>query len=104
VQHDGASFAYVPDAIDDNDDAMLDLATDVDVLVRGAPFVTAESERARDFGHGTAEHAVDIAERVGAGRLVLTHHAPTRSDDDVEAIAARVGAIAAIEGMTLTVR
>ena len=40
------SVAYVPDALDDNDDAILDLARDVDLFVRGAPFVTAESERA----------------------------------------------------------
>ena len=42
----GASLAYVPDALDDNDDAIIDLARDVDLFVRGAPFVAAEAERA----------------------------------------------------------
>ena len=46
VTRDGASLAYVPDALDDNDDAILELAADVDLFVRGAPFVTAEAERA----------------------------------------------------------
>ncbi len=43
---DGASVAYVPDALDDNDDAIIELARDVDLFVRGAPFVAAEAERA----------------------------------------------------------
>jgi phosphoribosyl 1,2-cyclic phosphodiesterase len=103
VSAEGTSFAYVPDALDANEDALLELATGVDVLVRGAPFVTSESERAVLFGHGTAEAAAAIARRAGAGRLVLTHHAPNRTDADVFAIAGRLGATAAIEGMTLDV-
>jgi phosphoribosyl 1,2-cyclic phosphodiesterase len=96
-----AALAYVPDALDDNDDAITALARDVDVFVRGAPFVVAESQRARDFGHGTAEHAVEIAQRAGARRLILTHHGPLRADDDVAAIAARLGVDAAHEGLVV---
>ena len=103
VTCDGASFAYVPDALDANDGAILELASGVDVLLRGAPFVTAERERADLFGHGTVEHAVEIAKRARVGRLVLTHHSPFRTDDDVEAIAERVGATAAVEGMVIEI-
>jgi phosphoribosyl 1,2-cyclic phosphodiesterase len=103
VRCEGTSFAYVPDAVDANEDALLELATGVDVLVRGAPFVASESARAAAFGHGTAEAAAAVAKRAGAGRLVLTHHAPNRSDADVFAIAERLGAIAAVEGMILDV-
>jgi phosphoribosyl 1,2-cyclic phosphodiesterase len=103
VSRAGASFAYVPDAVDANEDALLELATGVDVLVRGAPFVASEAERAVAFGHGTAEAAAAVAERAGVGRLVLTHHAPNRTDADVFAIAERLGATAAIEGMTFDV-
>jgi len=99
----GTSFAYVPDALDANEDALLELATGVDVLVRGAPFVASESERAVAYGHGTVEAAADIAARARVGRLVLTHHAPSRTDADVFAIAERLGAIAAVEGLTLPV-
>ena len=99
----GSSFAYVPDALDANEDALLELAAGAEVLVRGAPFVAAESERAAAFGHGTAEAAAEIARRAGVRRLVLTHHAPARTDAEVFAIAARVGAVAAVEGMTLDV-
>ncbi len=102
VTHDGASFVYVPDALDANDDAILELATGADVLIRGAPFVTGEQDRADAFGHGTVEHAAEIAQRANVGRLVLTHHSPFRTDDDVDAITGRVDAIAAREGMEIS--
>jgi phosphoribosyl 1,2-cyclic phosphodiesterase len=96
-----ATFAYVPDALDANDDAILELANDADVLVRGAPFVAEESALAAEYGHGTAEVAAAIAQRAHVRQLVLTHHAPTRTDDDVFAIAQRLGATAATDGMVL---
>lgn len=103
VRAEDATFAYVPDALDANDDTILELATDADLLVRGAPFVSEESVRAREFGHGTAEAAADVARRAGVRRLVLTHHAPTRTDAEVFAIAQRLGATAATEGMVLDI-
>jgi phosphoribosyl 1,2-cyclic phosphodiesterase len=101
VRAGDATFAYVPDALDDNDDVIAELATDVDLFVRGAPFVTDESERAALFGHGTAEHAVEIARRAGANRLLLTHHGPYRTDDGVDAIAQRLNVEAAYEGLAI---
>jgi ribonuclease BN (tRNA processing enzyme) len=98
-----ATIAYVPDALDANDDAIIELAADADVLIRGTPFVSSESGVAEAFGHGTAEAAAKIARRAGVRRLVLTHHAPTRTDDEVYGIAARLGATAAAEGMMLTI-
>jgi phosphoribosyl 1,2-cyclic phosphodiesterase len=102
VSHGDATLAYVPDALDDNDDAIIALASGADVLVRGTPFVASESARAELFGHGTVEHAVDIARRAGVGQLVLTHHSPVRTDDAVDKIASDAGVIAATEGMVLT--
>jgi len=101
VRAGDATFAYVPDALDANDDAILELAADADLLVRGAPFVSEESERAAEYGHGTAEAAAAIAQRANVRQLVLTHHAPTRRDGEVFAIAKRLGATAATEGMVL---
>ena len=68
-------IAYVPDALDGNDDAIIELAADADVLIRGTPFVRSESAVAEAFGHGTAEAAANIARRAGVRQLVLTHHA-----------------------------
>ena len=72
----GRAWRTFPDALDANDDAIVALARGVDVLVRGAPFLAEESERADLFGHGTIEHAIEIAQAAGARRLIVTHHGP----------------------------
>ena len=74
VAFGGVSFAYIPDALDANDDAILELADGVDLLVRGTPFTSVDQARADLYGHGTIEHAVAIA-RTGRGRPV-DRHAP----------------------------
>ena len=97
-----SSLAYVPDAARrQRRRRSSNWRDDVDCFVRGAPFLAAESERADAFGHGTVEHAVEIAQRAGARRLVLTHHAPTRTDDEVDAIVAAAGVEAAYDGLTI---
>jgi ribonuclease BN (tRNA processing enzyme) len=53
-------------------------------LVHGAPFTADERAIADQYGHATVDDAIELATRAGAGRLVLTHHGPTRSDDAVE--------------------
>jgi phosphoribosyl 1,2-cyclic phosphodiesterase len=93
------SFAYVPDhcptSLGPGPDGFgerhadaIALCKGVDVMVHGAPFVVSEIERATLFGHSIAEYAVALAKECAVGRLVLTHHAPFRDDDAVEAIAA----------------
>ena len=103
VEAGGVAVCYVPDALDDNDDVIEELAAGADVFVRGTPFLATEHERAEAFGHGTAEHTIALAQRAGVRRLVLTHHGPTRTDADLDAIAARLGVELAREGLTLDV-
>jgi ribonuclease BN (tRNA processing enzyme) len=58
------------------------------VLVHGAPFTAAEAGVAEAFGHATVDYAVALATESGARRLVLFHHSPARTDDEVDLIAA----------------
>jgi ribonuclease BN (tRNA processing enzyme) len=91
------SFAYLPDhgplgcgdgpdGLGARHDAALALARDVDVLVHGAQFTSAERTLAADFGHATVDYTVALAREAGARQLVLFHHAPARTDDEVDAI------------------
>ena len=114
----GASLAYLPDhgplgwghgpdGHGARHEAALTLARDVDVLVHGAQFTNAQRETAADFGHATLEYAVALAEESGARRLLLFHHGPARTDDEVDEIVrsvagGRVPVAAAFEGMVLT--
>jgi phosphoribosyl 1,2-cyclic phosphodiesterase len=118
VTSSGRSLAYLPDhgphgrgegpdGLGARHDAALALAHDVDVLVHGGQFTEAEHRLAADFGHATVEYAVRLAEEAGAHQLVLFHHSPSRTDDEVEEIARSAAAassvpvVAGAEGMVL---
>lgn len=78
----------------------------VDVLVHDAQFLAHERQRAVDYGHSTVEEAVELAEQLGARRLVLFHHAPMRTDAEMDELAAGLSdpdIVVAREGLVLDV-
>ena len=125
IEEDGASLAYIPD----HEPALgLDLDTitsdwlsgfpvadGATVLLHDAQFVEDEYPSRVGWGHSSVAHTVGFARLAGAGELVLFHHDPMRTDDELEALEARatelwfeVGGGAppprlAFEGMTLSI-
>ena len=92
VEGDGASFAYLPDHdLAVTSDAGLELARGVDVLLHGAMFADTEREIAHLYGHATAGDVLRLATEAKVGQLVLIHHAPLRTDDQVADLAASLG-------------
>jgi phosphoribosyl 1,2-cyclic phosphodiesterase len=88
VERDGRSFAYLPDhQAAPADPAAIALASGVDVLLHDAQFLPVERTIADAYGHSTIVDALDLAESCGARRLVLLHHAPTRTDDQLDVLA-----------------
>ncbi len=43
--------------------------------------------RRRTFGHSTVDYAVGLADAAGVSRVVLFHHDPRRTDDELDHIA-----------------
>jgi ribonuclease BN (tRNA processing enzyme) len=88
------SVAYLPDHCPARrcDEEVLELIGGVDVLVHDAQFLDAERQVADAFGHSTVGDAVALAARAGVGRLVLFHHAPARTDRQLDDLAATVSA------------
>ena len=87
----GASLAYVPDnELAAADDALyrriVGLVAGVDVLVHDAMWRDDEYPRYRGWGHSSVGDAVRLAEDAGARRLLLFHHSPERSDDELDGI------------------
>ncbi len=91
---------------------IIDLARGADWLIYDAQFNAAQYARFPHWGHSTAEQACEIAEAAGVGTLVLFHHDPHRTDEEIDAIvmAQRAAAPpglwieAAYEGMELRKR
>ncbi|HXA48007.1 MAG TPA: MBL fold metallo-hydrolase [Burkholderiaceae bacterium] len=72
--------------IDQRRDA-IDLAMHgVDALIVDSSYTREEFKTKTGWGHGSFDGAIEMAMRVGAKHLFCTHHEPTRSDDELEAV------------------
>ncbi len=92
---------------------MVEFVRDADVLIHDATYTTEEYDHHRGWGHSTFADAVELALEARVGTLVLFHHEPCRTDDQLEQCLAQCRAmvqdrggalqvIAAAEGLTLT--
>ena len=87
--------------------AAVELARGVDVLVHDAQLFPEEFPAQANYGHAVADYAVALAAHAGARSVALFHHAPERTDDQLDGLARRLGEGAspavsvATEGSTL---
>ena len=57
-----------------------------DYVIHDTQYVAAEYERFRGFGHSTMEYVVDLAHQADVHNLILFHHDPLRSDQEIDQI------------------
>jgi ribonuclease BN (tRNA processing enzyme) len=98
IENGDGSLAYLPDhepglgtdltTIDKRWISGLGVAHDVDLLIHDGQYTVPEYNERIGWGHSSTPDAVMFAERASAQRLVLFHHDPLHSDDDLEAILA----------------
>jgi ribonuclease BN (tRNA processing enzyme) len=77
-------------------------------LIHDAQFTPEEKRDRPAWGHSSWREAVEVARRSGVQKLVLFHHDPMHTDDELEAIEAEARALfpatlLAREGMEITV-
>ena len=112
---DGSSLAYLPDhqpsrlgpgrhGFGPLHEAARALADGVDLLIHDAQYTAEEFPRMHGFGHSAIDYAVDLAGAADVGKLVAFHHAPTRTDAQLDDLADRFSDTAtfAREGLELT--
>ncbi len=69
-------------------DAALALASGADLLIHDAQFTAEEIPERGHYGHAAAGYAVELAARCDVPRVLLFHHDPHRTDDELDVIVA----------------
>jgi phosphoribosyl 1,2-cyclic phosphodiesterase len=90
--HWPGSLGEGPDGFGPYHEAALELAGSADVLIHDAQYTTEEYPVRRTFGHSTIDYAIGLGTAAGVGRVVLFHHDPRRTDDELDAIASSLSA------------
>jgi phosphoribosyl 1,2-cyclic phosphodiesterase len=111
VDFAGKSICYVTDTehfADRLDENVLGLIDGADIVVYDTMFTNAEYPSKKGWGHSTWEEGIRLMAAAGAKTLVLFHHMPRRTDDQLDALAeivdrARPGTLIAREGLVLRV-
>ena len=89
-------------------DAALELCEDTELLLHDSQYTAADFPERSAWGHSAVEYAVGLAEHTGVKRLMLFHHDPSRTDDQVDAIVASfsgrsLSVEGAVEGATVVI-
>ena len=64
----------------------MELADGVDLLVHDAQYTAHELPTRFTWGHAAADYAVTLGRAAGARTVLLFHHDPSRTDDQVFAM------------------
>ncbi len=101
----GRTICFIPDnelegdmydVGSDFDKRLVDFVGDADLLIHDAMYTQDEYTARAGWGHSTFTQSLRLAEEAGVKRLRFFHHDPTRSDDELDGIVARLrdGALA----------
>ncbi|MFW6126674.1 MAG: MBL fold metallo-hydrolase [Thermodesulfobacteriota bacterium] len=78
-------------------------AEHADILIHDAQYLPEEISAHRGWGHSTFEEAVRLGLEAGVKTLLLTHHDPSRTDEQVRDIVNRARQLAAASGGMLAI-
>jgi len=95
-----------PDGLGEYHEAAMALADHAELLIHDAQYLDEELPIRASFGHSSAGYAVGLAQKAGARRVLLYHHDPPRTDDDIDALVAShdhdpIPVDGAVEGMVI---
>lgn len=104
--HGPSALGPGPDGWGPYHDDALALADGVDLLIHDAQHTARELPARVSWGHSAADYPVRLGELAGARSVLLFHHDPSRTDDEVDRIVvslsgASVPVRAAAEGGTI---
>lgn len=107
VSYRGRSLVYATDFEHEERsfECLAAFAQGTDLLLYDAQYTAEEYPARRGFGHSTAEKGLELMARCGAKRLLLIHHAPWSTDEELEERERRLpeGAAFAREGQRISI-
>ena len=86
--HRPTAYGPGPDGCGEYHAAALELAADSDVVVHDGQLMPDELAAAQRFGHASVEYPGKLAAHAGARATMIFHHAPVRTDDALDELAA----------------
>lgn len=96
---DGRSLAYLtdnelspPGPITTPPDALARFAARVDVMIHDTQYLPVDMPLKHGWGHSTLDQVLELARLAETPRVVLFHHDPERTDDELDAIGAQAAA------------
>ncbi|BCG62482.1 MAG: hypothetical protein methR_P0123 [Methyloprofundus sp.] len=87
---DGSEYQNFQQMIDECADSLVQTIQGVDALIIDSSFTEAEYVHKKNWGHGTYSGALRLATQAKVKRLFFTHHEPTRTDAELDAIYAEL--------------
>jgi phosphoribosyl 1,2-cyclic phosphodiesterase len=86
--HDPTQAGPGPAGLGAYHETALALAAGADVLMHDSFWYAADFDPAQTYGHAAAEYAIGLAAAAGARRVLLLHHRPDRTDNELDKLAA----------------
>ena len=97
--HCPTSLGPGPDGLGERHEAALELVRGCDLLFHDSQYTDEELPYKAHFGHASCGYAVSLAAEAGVRKVMLFHHDPPRTDDEVDALVARyAGAAVPVAG------
>lgn len=82
--HSPIAFGGGVSGLGEYHEAACALAEGTDLLIHDSQHTAAEFPEMAFLGHSAAEYAVGLAEQCSAGKLLLFHHSPSRTDEQID--------------------
>lgn len=84
--HCPTNYGPGPENMGEYHEAAMNLVEGTDILFHDAQYLDEELPARASFGHASTSYAVGLAERAHARQLMLYHHDPSRTDEQIDDI------------------
>jgi phosphoribosyl 1,2-cyclic phosphodiesterase len=84
---ESTAFTKHQKMIEKSQEELIQAISNIDVLVIDSSYTLEEYASKQGWGHGTHQSSIELAKKAKVKKLYFTHHEPTRSDSELEAIA-----------------